>query len=54
MSLERLYQLDRFLSDKLGKLLHDVKYVDELLGLPEAELIQLVDYLGDVGSPPAK
>jgi len=54
MSLQRLYQLDRSFSDELDKLLHDEKYVGELLGLPENELIQLVNYLSDVSFPPAK
>ena len=51
MSLQRLYRLDRSLSEELDKLLHDQKYVDLLLGLPEGELIHLVNYLSDVGSP---
>jgi len=54
MSLQRLYQLDRSFSDELDKLFRDEKYVGELLGLPEDELIQLVNYLSDVGFLPAK
>ena len=54
MSLQRLYQLDRSFSEKLDELLHDEIYVGELLGLPEDELIQLVNYLSVVGCPPTK
>ena len=49
--LQRLYDLDRSFSRDLDKLLHDEGYVDGLLQLPENELIPLVNYLNDVGSP---
>lgn len=51
MSLQPLYELDRSFPDRLDELLHDQKYVEELRGLPEQELLQLVDYLNDVRSP---
>ena len=52
MSLQRLYGLDRSstqFSDQLDELLHDKGYLDELRGLPEIELVQLVDHVNDVG-----
>ena len=52
--VHRLYDLDRSFSRDLNKLLHDEKYVGGLLRLPEKELIQLVNYLNDVGFPPVK
>ena len=51
MSLQFLYELDRSFPNRLDKLLHDQEYVEELQGLPEQELLQLVDYLNDVCSP---
>ena len=48
MALQRLYESDRSFSGELDKLLHNEKYVDKLLGLPEGELIQVVSYLDDV------
>ena len=51
MSLQSLYELDRSFPDRLDKLLHVQKYVEELQGLPDQELLQLVDYLNDVCSP---
>lgn len=55
MSLtQSLYQLDKSFSVKLDELLHNEKYVDGLLGLPEDELIKLVNYLSDVRFPPVK
>ncbi|KAF9644875.1 kinase-like protein [Thelephora ganbajun] len=48
MSLQRLYDLDRTFPDRLDKLLHDKEYIDELRGLPERELRQLVDHLNEV------
>ena len=51
MSLQRLYDLDRPSSAELDKLLHDEKYIDELLKLPEGELIHLVNHLSYVSSP---
>ena len=54
MSLQRLRDLDRSSAqfpDQLDKLLHDKEYVDGLLGLPQPELIQLVDHLNNVGCP---
>jgi len=53
-SSQRLYDLDKSFSRELDKLLHDEKYVGGLLHLPENELIQLVNYLNDVGFPPVK
>ena len=50
MSLQPLYELDRSFPDRLDELLHDQKYVEELRGLPEHELLQLVDHLSDVRS----
>ena len=52
--VQRLYQLDKSFALKLDELLHDQKYVDGLLGLPEKDLMQLVNYLSDVGFPPVK
>lgn len=52
MSLQRLYGLDRSstrFSDQLDELLHNEGYISELRGLPEIELVQLVDHLNDVG-----
>ena len=54
MSARRLYDLDRSFSQELEKLLHDERYIGELLELPENDLIQLVNYLNDVGFPPVK
>lgn len=54
MLLERLFQLDRKFAGELEKVLHDEKYVEKLLKLPEKELIELVNYLDDVRSPLAK
>ena len=55
MALQRLYESDRSFSGELDKLLHDEKYLGELLTLPEDQLIQLVNYLNDVSpSPPVK
>jgi len=54
MSLRRLFDLDRSsaqFSDQLDELLHDKDYVTGLLGLPDPELIQLVDHLNNVGFP---
>ena len=54
MSLQRLRDLDRSSAqfpDQLDKLLHDKEYVAGLLGLPQPELIQLVDHLNNVGCP---
>lgn len=54
MSLQRLLDLDRSsaqFSDQLDKLLHDKEYVAGLLELPDPELIQMVDYLNNVGFP---
>ena len=51
MSLQRLYQLDRTFAAELDELLHDEGYVGGLLWLPEDELIELVNYLNDVGFP---
>ena len=53
MSLQRLHQLDRSFPDKLDELLHDMEYIGELLRLPEDALIQIVNYLSDVGFSPA-
>ena len=50
-SSQRLYDLDKSLSPELDKLLRDKEYIDGLLDLPENELIQLVNYLNDVGFP---
>ena len=52
MFLQRLYDLDRSstqFSDQLDELLHDKGYIDGLWGVPENELVQLVDHLYDVG-----
>jgi len=54
MALQRLYQSDKSFSAELDKLLHDEKYVDKLLGLPEDELIQVVNYLSDVSCSPVE
>jgi hypothetical protein len=54
MSLQRLYQLDRSFAKDLDRLLQDKKYQETLLNLPQNELIELVNYLNDVCSPPAK
>ena len=51
MSLQRLYELDRSYPDRLDTLLHDQGYVDELRGLPEHKVSQLVDHLNDVRLP---
>jgi hypothetical protein len=52
--VQRLYQLDRQFAQGLDGLLQDEKYVGELLKLPDKDLIQLVNYLNDVGFPPVK
>ena len=54
MSLQRFYQLDKNFAEELDRLLHDNKFVDGLLQLPEGDLIQLINYLADVGYPPAE
>ena len=54
MLLQRLYQSDHSFALELDKLLHNDEYVGRLLGLPEKELIQLVNYLSDVRLHPAK
>jgi hypothetical protein len=48
MSLRRLYDLDKSFPDRLDQILHDQEYVDELRGLPDHELSELVDHLNDV------
>ena len=48
MSLQRLYELDRSFPNRLDELLHDNGYVDELRGLPDRELSELVDHLDEV------
>lgn len=50
MSLRRLYDLDKSFPDRLDQILQDQEYVNELRGLPEDELSQLVDHLNDVCS----
>ena len=52
--IKQLYQLDVTFSEQLDKLLHDEKYVGGLLGLPENELNQLVNYLSDVRFSPCE
>lgn len=47
MSLQRLYDLDGSFPGRLDELLHDNDYVDELRGLPDRELSQLVDHLNE-------
>ena len=54
MSLQRLYDLGRTVSDQLDKLLHDEEYVGGLQRLPKDELVQLVNHLNDVGSTSAR
>ena len=52
MSPLRLYELDRSSNqfpDQLYQLLHDKEYVECLQQLPDAELVQLMDHLDDVG-----
>ena len=53
-SSQRFYDLDESFSRNLDKLLDDEKYVNMLLRLPDNELNRLVNYLNDVGFPPAK
>ena len=36
---------------QLDKLLHEERYISQLIGLQEDELIRVVDYLGDVRFP---
>jgi len=48
MSLRRLYDLDKTFPDRLDQILQDQEYINELRGLPEDELFQLVDHLNDV------
>lgn len=51
MSLQRLYDLDKSsarFSDQLDELLRDKEYLGGLRGLPELELVQLVNHLNDV------
>lgn len=47
--MQDLYELDRSFSREIDRISRDEGYVDELLQLPESELIQLVNYLDDVG-----
>lgn len=49
--LERLYKLDKAYAGELDKLLHDERYIGQLMGLQGDELIQIVDYLSDVRFP---
>ena len=46
--LERLYVLDKAFAAQLDRLLHDERYISQLMGLQEDGLIQVVDYLSDV------
>jgi hypothetical protein len=52
--VQHLYQLDRQFAQGLDGLLQGEKYLGELLKLPDKDLIQFVNYLNDVGFPPAK
>ena len=54
MSLQPLHQLDRLFAEKLDELLRDEEYVEGLVGLQRDELVQLVNYLSDVGPFPVK
>lgn len=47
-SLERLYELDKAFAVQLDRLLHDGRFISQLMGLQEDELIQVVGYLNDV------
>ena len=49
---QRLYKLDRSsprFSEQLDELLHDEEWVGRLQPLPEGELVELIDYLDNVG-----
>lgn len=46
--LERLYKLDKAFAVGLDKALHDEKYISQLTGVQEDELIQAMEYLSDV------
>jgi hypothetical protein len=48
MSLHRLYDLDGSFPDRLDELFRDNRYVEELRGLPDPELSELLDHLDEV------
>lgn len=49
-----LYDLEKSYFEGLNKHLHNENYVKQLIGLPEDELAELVDYLSDVCLPLTK
>ena len=49
-----LYDLEKSYFEGLDKRLHNENYVKQLIGLPEDELAELVDYLSDVCLPLTK
>ena len=51
-SISRLHQLDRLIADERDNILRDEKYVDRLAELDGDELVQVIDYLSDVGFHP--
>lgn len=52
--LARLYDLDKAFAVQLDRLLHDERYISQLMALQEDGLIQVVDYLNEVRLSPAK